>query len=125
MIERYAAPVRMRPQYKAGKYVDSELEVDGETLRTTPSIRQGRTFSVGEIAGVVLGGCTGSNVLYDRDFQVLEKFAWSMDGADLLALYLLEHGIAFDNLPLALDRRSSQKPVKPTPQVGGGKTERH
>lgn len=112
----------LRPRYEAGKYagglmynmcpkqlaaqavprqfyVGGKLEVDGERLRTVPALRKGRTFSVGEIAGVVLGGSTGSNVLYDRDHQVLAKFAWSMGNAELLFFYLLEHNVKFDNLP--------------------------
>lgn len=80
-------------------YVGGKLEVDGARLRTVPALRKGRTFSVGEIAGVVLGRSTGSNVLYDKDHQVLAKFAWSMGNADLLFLYLLEHNVKFDNLP--------------------------
>lgn len=80
-------------------YVGGKLEVDGARLRTVPALRKGRTFSMGEIAGVVLGRSTGSNVLYDKDHQVLAKFAWSMGNADLLFLYLLEHNVKFDNLP--------------------------
>ena len=55
--------------------------------------------SVEEIAGVMLGNHKGCNVLYNKDFQVLAKFTWSMNGSDLLVFYLFAHGIPFDHLP--------------------------
>lgn len=79
--------------------VGNVLTVKGEVLRTLPGIRRSKTFSVGEIAGVMLGNHKGSNVLYNKDFKTLAKFAWSMSGSDTLVLYLLAHGVPFDNLP--------------------------
>ena len=137
----YAAPPSLRPRREANKYagglmynlcpqqlpalevprqfyVGGKLTVDGETLRTTPSIKKGRTFSVSEIAGVVLGRSSGSNVLYDKNFQVLAKFAWSMSGSNLLVLYLLEHNVPFDNLPPHLNC-SEWNPAKSAPQTVG------
>ena len=89
-------PVREVPgQFSVG----NALTVKGEIFQTLPGIRRSKTFSVREIAGVMLGNHKGSNVLYDKDFQVLAKFAWSMSGSDTLVLYLLAHGVPFDNLP--------------------------
>lgn len=73
--------------------VGSVLEVDGELIRTTPSLRRERRFSAQEVAGVVLGPDTGSNVLYDCQGRPLAKFAWSMENAALFAAYLMEWGV--------------------------------
>lgn len=69
------------------------LEVDGEFIRTTPSLRRERRFSAQEVAGVVLGPNTGSNVLCDCQGRPLAKFAWSMENAALFAAYLMEWGV--------------------------------
>lgn len=79
--------------------VGNALTVKGEILHTIPGIRRGKKFSVEEIAGVMLGNHKGCNVLYNKDFQVLSKFTWSMNGSDLLVFYLFAHGIPFDHLP--------------------------
>lgn len=76
-------------------YVGGKLEVEGEQLRTIPSLAKSKTFSVDEVAGVVLGGCTGSNVLYDSEYQVLAKFAWSMANSEVLFLVLTETSGSF------------------------------
>ena len=73
--------------------VGSALEVDGEFIRTTPSLRRERRFSAGDVAGVVLGPGTGSNVLYDWQGRPLAKFAWSMENSALFAAYLMEWGV--------------------------------
>lgn len=122
LLKAYTAQPELAPRYEANRYaggtmynmcprqlpsrpvpqrfyVGGRITVEGDQLTTTPMFRRGSTFSVDQIAGVVLGPCSGSNVLYDRDFRTLAKFAWSMDSAELLALYLLEHQIPFDNLP--------------------------
>ena len=83
-------------------YVGGKLEVEGEQLRTIPSLAKSKTFSVDEVAGVVLGGCTGSNVLYDSEYQVLAKFAWSMANSEVLFWYLQRHQVPFYNLPAHL-----------------------
>ncbi len=138
----YTAPPRMRPVYEAGKYaggllynlyperhpeqavpwqfsVGRRLAVEGETLRTTPPVRKSKVFSVRDIAGVVLGGCTGSNVLYDKDYQVLAKFAWSMKGSQLLMQYLLQHQVPIDNFPPQIvDDGTSDRWQKPRRRRG-------
>ena len=73
--------------------VGSALEVDGELIRTTPSLGRERRFSAEEVAGVVLGPNTGSNVLFDGQGVPLAKFAWSMDNASIFASYLMEWGV--------------------------------
>ena len=73
--------------------VGSVLEVEGEHIRTAPSLRRGTRFSSGDVAGVVLGPGTGSNVLYDRQGRILAKFAWSMENSDLFAAYLARRGV--------------------------------
>ncbi|MCI8811121.1 MAG: hypothetical protein HFF84_13665 [Oscillibacter sp.] len=75
--------------------IGGQLKAKGQILRTTPSLRKSRTFLVDDIAGVILGPTNGSNVLYDRNGQVLAKFAWSLKNADLLAQLLDEHGVPF------------------------------
>ncbi len=75
--------------------VSNVLEVRGQILRTTPALRKSRTFVVDDVAGVILGPASGSNVLFDRNHEVLAKFAWSMKNANLLAQLLDEHGVHF------------------------------
>lgn len=95
----YALPHRAVPwKFRVGE----RLTVDGSTLRRAHPLKGDDVFPVWKVAGVFLGGCTGSNVLYDKEFHVLAKFAWSMDGADLLARYLVQHDIPFDNAPPVL-----------------------
>lgn len=76
-------------------WVGGKLEISGETIRTIPTLGAGRTFSVYDVAGVVVGPSTGSNVLYDYHNQVMAKFAWSMDNAYLLVQYLKDCGVPF------------------------------
>lgn len=83
--------VQIPPVFSVGNV----LEVRGLILRTTPNLRKSRTFLVEDVAGVILGPSNGSNVLFDRNHQVLAKFAWSMKNADLLAQILDGHGIRF------------------------------
>ena len=56
-------------------------------------------FSVHDIAGVVLGPGNGCNVLYDKNYQVLAKFAGSMEHADLMFLWLFQREIPIVNVP--------------------------
>ena len=125
ILQGYLIAPHQRARYEAGKYaggmmynmcpqqipmreipkrfyVGGKLEVEREQLRTIPSLAKSKTFSVDEIAGVVLGGCTGSNVLYDSEYQVLAKFAWSMANSEVLFWYLQRHQVPFDNLPAHL-----------------------
>lgn len=73
--------------------------VEGNNLRQKNRLRKDRVFSVRDIAGVVLGPSNGCNVLYDKNYQVLAKFAGSMEHADLLFLSLLKWNIPIDNAP--------------------------
>ena len=79
--------------------VGNARTVKGGILHTIPGIRRSAKFSVEEIAGVMLGNHKGCNVLYNKDFQILAKFTWSMNASGLLVFYLLAHGIPFDHLP--------------------------
>ena len=56
-------------------------------------------FSIHDVAGVVLGPGNGCNVLYDKNYQVLAKFAGSMEHADLMFLWLLQREIPIVNVP--------------------------
>lgn len=87
----YAPLEHLPPVFSVGK----ALEVKGQILRTTPNLRKSRTFLVDDVAGVILGPANGSNVLFDREHEVLAKFAWSQKNANLLAQLLEEHGVHF------------------------------
>lgn len=73
--------------------------VEDNTLRWRRRLRKDRVFSVRDIAGVVLGPGNGCNVLYDKNYQVLAKFAGSMEHADLMFLWLLQREIPIVNAP--------------------------
>ncbi len=76
-------------------WVGGKLEVSGETIRTIPTFGAGRTFCVYDVAGVIIGPSTGSNILYDYQHQVMAKFAWSMDNSALLVQYLKDYSVPF------------------------------
>lgn len=73
------------------------IVVEGDTLRWTRSIRRDRGFARRDIAGVVLGPSGGSNVIFDQNYQVLAKFAGSMENSDLLLRWLMERDIPLHN----------------------------
>ena len=73
--------------------------VEGDTLRWIRSIRRDRAFTRRDIAGVVLGPSGGSNVIFDQNYQVLAKFAGSMENANLLLRWLMEQNIPIHNAP--------------------------
>ena len=77
----------------------TRLIVEGSSLQWRRRLRKDRVFSVHDIAGVVLGPGNGCNVLYDKDYQVLVKFAGSMEHADLMFLWLLQREIPIVNVP--------------------------
>lgn len=77
----------------------TQIIVEGSSLRWRRRLHKDRVFFVRDIAGVVLGPGNGCNVLYDRDYQVLAKFAGSMEHADLMFLWLLWQEIPIDNAP--------------------------
>ncbi len=74
---------------------NGKLTVEGSTITVRERFKAQRAFSVQDVAGVVLGPGNGFNVLYDRNRQVLAKFAWSRKGAETFGQYLLHHGIPF------------------------------
>ena len=77
----------------------TQIIVEGSSLRWRRWLRKDRVFSVRDIAGVVLGPGNGCNVLYDKNYQVLAKFAGSMEHADLMFLWLLQREIPIVNAP--------------------------
>ena len=77
----------------------TRLIVEGSSLRWRRRLRKDRVFSIHDIAGVVLGPGNGCNVLYDKNYQVLAKFAGSMEHADLMFLWLLQREIPIVNVP--------------------------
>jgi len=89
--ERFAVCGRFTPVER--------IRVEGDTLRWNRAMRKERAFSVHDIAGVVLGPSDGSIVLYDKNYQLLAKFAGSMKNADLLLRYLMERNILIHDAP--------------------------
>ena len=77
----------------------TQIIVEGSSLRWRRTLRKDRVFAVHDIAGVVLGPGNGCNVLYDKDYQVLAKFAGSMEHADLMFLWLLQKDIPIMGVP--------------------------
>ena len=77
----------------------SWIIVEGSIIRLQRRFRKDREFSVRDIAGVVLGPGNGCNVLYGRDYQILAKFAGSMEHADLMFLWLLQKEVPIVNAP--------------------------
>ena len=89
--ERFAVSSRFTP--------GERIVVEGDTLRWIRSIRRDRAFTRRDIAGVVLGPSGGSNVIFDQNYQVLAKFAGSMENANLLLRWLMEQNIPIHNAP--------------------------
>ncbi len=77
----------------------SRIIVEGSIIRWRRRLRKDHEFSVRDIAGVVLGPGNGCNVLYGRDYQVLAKFAGSMEHADLMFLWLLQREVPIVGVP--------------------------
>lgn len=75
------------------------IVVEGDTLRWVRPVRRERSFTRWDITGVVLGPSGGSNVIFDQNYQVLAKFAGSMENADLLLRWLMEQNIPIHNAP--------------------------
>ncbi|MDE7320082.1 MAG: hypothetical protein K2N46_10175 [Lachnospiraceae bacterium] len=93
----------------------TRIIVEGSCLRWRRRLRKDCVFSAHDIAGVVLGPSNGCNVLYDRNCQVLAKFAGSMEHADLMFLWLIQRDIPIDNAPAGwrslADARPEPEPV--------------
>ena len=77
----------------------TRIIVEGSSLQWRRRLRKDCVVSVHDIAGVVLGPGNGCNVLYDKNYQVLAKFAGSMEHADLMFLWLLQREIPIVNVP--------------------------
>ena len=77
----------------------TQVIVEGSRLWWRRRLHKDCVFSVHDIAGVVLGPGNGCNVLYDKNYQVLAKFAGSMEHADLMFLWLLQREIPIVNVP--------------------------
>ena len=75
-----------------------KITVEGEHITAKGRWGKVKTFSVREVAGVVLGPGGGFNVLYDKENRILAKFAWSRRGAETFGQYLLGHGVPFVDL---------------------------
>lgn len=90
--------------------VGSRLAVEGEKLYVLSRFQRKRTFSVREIAGVVMGPSGGSNVLYGRNYQVLARFAGSMGNADLFIKYLMDYHILMTGMQPGWKPVWSQEP---------------
>ena len=88
----------------------TRIVVEGNNLRQINRLRKDSVFSVHDIAGVVLGPSNGCNVLYDKNYQVLAKFAGSMEHADLLFLSLLQWNIPIDKAPATWCSPAEVKP---------------
>ena len=88
-----------------------KLSVEGETI-TVKGWGKSRHFSVYDVAGVVLGASNGYNVLYDREEQILARFAWSRKNGVLFGQYLLQNQIPFldcDQSPVDTQAPEEQK----------------
>lgn len=77
----------------------TRIIVEGNALRWKRPLCRAVVCSVPDIAGVVLGPSGGCNVVYDRNYRILAKFAASMERADVLLLWLFQRGIPIDKVP--------------------------
>ena len=94
----------------------TRIIVEGSSLRWRRRLRKDRVFSIHDVTGVVLGPGNGCNVLYGKDYQVLAKFASSMEHADLMFLWLLQKKVFIVNAPAGwrspAEDSPEPKPVK-------------
>lgn len=86
-----------------------KLIVEGDTVTFKAWNKPPRSFSVSEVAGVILGVPSGYNILYDRENRMLAKFAWSRKNALHFGQYLQIHGVPFVDLQGAAVDIGSQK----------------
>lgn len=89
--ERFVVSSRFTP--------GERIVVESDTLRWVRPIRKDQVFARWDISGVVLGPSGGSNVIFDQNYQVLAKFAGSMENANLLLRWLIEQNIPIHNAP--------------------------
>lgn len=71
------------------------LTVEGSSISFRARGKAPRSFSIDEVAGVVLGVSSGYNILYDGENRMLARFAWSRKNALLFGQYLIGRGIPF------------------------------
>lgn len=89
------------------------LTVEGDTITVREWRGTSRVFSVGDIAGVVLGVSSGYNILYNKDDRMLARFAWSRKNALVFGQYLIQRQVPFVDLngaPVAV-QIAEQPPV--------------
>lgn len=98
--------------------VNDMLHVQGNTIRSEPRLRRGRTFLVQDVAGVILAPGVGHCVLYNRQDETLAVFCMSGRNGELFVKYLKNHDVPFHRLtevpptgPLAL--RETREPEEP------------
>lgn len=72
-----------------------KLTVEGDTITVREKRKAQRSFSVKEVAGVVLGVSTGYNILYDKENRMLARFAWSRKNALVFGQYLVQRQVPF------------------------------
>ena len=93
------------------------LYVRGTVLRWEPRLAKGRTFSAGDVAGVIVG--PACNALYDSEGETLARFRTSQKNGPLLARYLRDRGVPFYSLSEVpktgpLPSGKSPEPAAPT-----------
>ena len=74
------------------------LHVQGDTIRSEPRLRRGRTFLVQDVAGVILAPGVGHCVLYNRQDETLAVFCMSGRNGELFVKYLKNHDVPFRRL---------------------------
>ena len=98
--------------------VNDVLHVQGDTIRSEPRLRRGRTFLVQDVAGVIIAPGIGHCVLYNGQDETLAVFCMSGRNGELFVKYLKNHDIPFRRLtevpptgPLVLgEDREAEKP---------------
>ncbi len=92
------------------------LYVRGAALRWEPRLAKGRTFSAGDVAGVLVG--PACSALYDSKGETLARFRTSQKNGPLLARYLRDRGVPFYGLsevPQTGPLPFGEAPPAPTP----------
>ena len=98
--------------------VNDVLHVQGDTIRSEPRLRRGRTFLAQDVAGVIIAPGIGHCVLYNGQDETLAVFCMSGRNGELFVKYLKNHDIPFRRLtevpptgPLVLgEDREAEKP---------------
>lgn len=100
------------------KNIPEEFEVDkgkltvkGDAITVKRWGKAPKSFSVGELAGVILGVPDGYNILYDKENRALARFTWSRKNALLFGQYLIQREVPFLDLngtPVAVQNPNPQ-----------------